>query len=132
MKESLSDTTPFTRTKVKLKREIVTLGVDGIDPAHLTGTYVAPSDWNALISDPDVLVIDTRNRYEVAVGAFENAVNPETETFRSFPEFVRHNLDPTRHKKVAMYCTGGIRCEKSTAYLNNRDLTKSFICKAAS
>ena len=116
-KESLHDEKPFYRTKVKLKKEIVTMGVEGIDPRKTVGTYVKPKDWNALISDPEVLLIDTRNDYEIEIGTFQNAVNPNTETFREFPQYVKDNLDPKKHKKVAMFCTGGIRCEKSTAYL---------------
>ena len=116
-KESPADKMPFLRTKVRLKREIVTLGVQGIDPTHTVGTYVKPDQWNELIRDPQVTVIDTRNDYEVKLGRFENALNPNTESFRQFPAFVKDNLDPARHKKVAMFCTGGIRCEKSTAYL---------------
>jgi UPF0176 protein len=117
VKESLADDNPFYRTKVKLKLEIVTMGVEDIDPCHIVGTYVQPQDWNSLISDPDVLVVDTRNHYEYQIGTFVGALNPETESFREFPEFVERNLDPSRHKKVAMFCTGGIRCEKSTAFL---------------
>lgn len=116
-KESYADKMPFLRTKVRLKREIVTLGIEGIDPTHTVGTYVKPDQWNALIRDPNVTVIDTRNDYEVKLGSFENAINPGTASFRAFPEFVKEHLDPDRHKKVAMFCTGGIRCEKSTAYL---------------
>lgn len=116
-KESYSQALPFNRTKVKLKKEIVTLGVEGIDPKRVVGTYVKPRDWNQLISANDVTVIDTRNDYEVQIGTFKNAVNPKTTTFREFPEFVTAHLDPKKHKKVAMFCTGGIRCEKSTAYL---------------
>jgi UPF0176 protein len=116
-KESFDDTNPFYRTKVRLKKEIVTLGVEGIDPLQTTGTYVAPGDWNALISDPETVLIDTRNDYEIGIGTFRNAINPQTESFREFPEYVEKNLDPSRHRKVAMFCTGGIRCEKSTAYL---------------
>tara|TARA_Y100001001_G_scaffold14515_1_gene12900 strand:- start:1375 stop:2421 length:1047 start_codon:yes stop_codon:yes gene_type:complete len=119
-KESLTRRAPFMRTKVKLKREIVTMGVEGIDPRHTVGTYVDPKDWNALIQDPEVLLIDTRNDYEVEVGTFEGAVNPATSAFRDFPEYVKKTLDPSRHKKVAMFCTGGIRCEKSTAYLKEQ------------
>jgi len=115
-KESIDDAQPFLRMKVKLKKEIVTLGVDGIDPNHLVGTYVEARDWNAIISDPDVLVLDTRNDYEVQIGTFQRAVNPDTQSFRQFPEFVRQ-YDPCRHKKVAMFCTGGIRCEKASAYM---------------
>ncbi|MEE3216512.1 MAG: rhodanese-related sulfurtransferase [Pseudomonadota bacterium] len=120
VKESLTERAPFMRTKVKLKREIVTMGVEGIDPRHTVGTYVEPKDWNALIEDPDVLVIDTRNDYEIEVGTFKGAINPSTEAFRDFPDYVRNTLDPSRHKKVAMFCTGGIRCEKSTAYLKEQ------------
>ncbi|MGS0680154.1 oxygen-dependent tRNA uridine(34) hydroxylase TrhO [Shewanella sp. 125m-7] len=116
-KLSFDDEMPFYRTKVKLKKEIVTMGVEGIDPNKVVGTYVKPKDWNQLISDPDVLLVDTRNDYEVQIGTFKNAVDPKTETFREFPEYVKQNLDPVKHKKVAMFCTGGIRCEKSTAYL---------------
>ncbi len=116
-KESFVDENPFYRTKVKLKKEIVTMGVEDIDPTQIVGTYVEPRDWNALIEDPEVLVLDTRNKYEVEIGTFENAVNPQTDSFREFPDFVARNLDPKVHKKVAMFCTGGIRCEKSTAYL---------------
>jgi len=119
-KESFHDTMPFYRTRVKLKKEIVTMGVQGIDPNQIVGTYVKPEDWNALISDPDTLVIDTRNHYEVAIGTFRNAINPETDTFRQFPEYVKNHLNPHKHKKVAMFCTGGIRCEKSTAYLKEQ------------
>ncbi len=119
-KESFDKQQPFNRTKVKLKKEIVTLGVEGIDPRHVVGTYVKPSDWNELISDPEVFVVDTRNDYEIEIGTFKNAVNPETETFRDFPEYVAQNMDPNKHKKVAMFCTGGIRCEKSTAYMKEQ------------
>lgn len=116
-KESYSQTMPFNRTKVKLKKEIVTLGIEGIDPKRVVGTYVKPKDWNQLISSEDVTVVDTRNDYEVQIGTFKRAINPNTTTFREFPEFVNTHLDPKKHKKVAMFCTGGIRCEKSTAYL---------------
>lgn len=119
-KESYEEKMPFYRSKVKLKKEIVTMGVDSIDPMKIVGTYVKPQDWNALISDPDVLLIDTRNDYEVKIGGFKGAINPETETFREFPQYVKDQLDPGKHKKVAMYCTGGIRCEKSTAYLKEQ------------
>ncbi len=116
-KESYDDDQPFLRAKVKLKKEIVTMGVEGIDPKQIVGTYVKPEDWNSLISDPDVTVIDTRNEYEVQIGTFRGAINPHTETFREFPGYAQAALDPEKHKKVAMFCTGGIRCEKSTAYL---------------
>ncbi len=126
IKESSCQAMPFARTKVKLKREIVTMGVEGIDPNQLVGTYVEPEQWNALISDPQVTVIDTRNDYEVAIGAFENAVNPATNTFREFPSFADRKLDPKKHKKIAMYCTGGIRCEKSTAYLKQQGFDEVY------
>ncbi len=116
-KLSFSDTNPFCRAKVRLKKEIVTLGVAEIDPRNTVGTYVDPKDWNELISDPDTVLIDTRNDYEISIGTFKNARNPNTESFRQFPEYVEKNLDPSRHRKIAMFCTGGIRCEKSTAYL---------------
>ena len=117
VKESIDSRMPFYRTKVKLKKEIVTMGIGGIDPRSLVGHYVEPEQWNALISDPEVTVIDTRNDYECEIGQFEGAINPDTTTFRELPGYVDRTLDPSVHKKVAMYCTGGIRCEKSTAYL---------------
>lgn len=129
VKESYVSDNPFYRTKVKLKKEIVTMGIDGIDPNDIVGTYVDPCDWNALISDPDVLLLDTRNDYEVEIGTFENAVNPDTETFREFPDYVSKELDPNRQKKVAMFCTGGIRCEKSTAYLKQQGFEEVFHLK---
>jgi UPF0176 protein len=125
-KESYSDEMPFQRSKVKLKKEIVTMGVEGIDPKHISGTYIKPRDWNALISDPDVVVIDTRNNYEVSIGTFKNAVDPKTETFREFPKYVSENLEFAKAKKVAMFCTGGIRCEKSTAYLKQNGFSEVY------
>ncbi|MDD5275787.1 MAG: rhodanese-related sulfurtransferase [Methylovulum sp.] len=128
-KESYADSMPFNRTKVKLKKEIVTMGVEGIDPKRVVGTYVSPQDWNALISEPDVLVVDTRNDYEYQVGTFKNAINPNTESFREFPSFVKANLHPEKHKKVAMFCTGGIRCEKSTAFLKEQGFDEVYHLK---
>ncbi|WP_414827522.1 rhodanese-related sulfurtransferase [Alteromonas sp. H39] len=125
-KESLHEEQPFYRTKVKLKKEIVTMGVEGIDPRQTVGTYVKPKDWNALISDPNVLVIDTRNGYEIEIGTFKNAVDPKTDTFREFPDYVKREMDPGKHKKVAMFCTGGIRCEKSTAYLKEQGFDEVY------
>ncbi|MGK0248152.1 MAG: UPF0176 protein [Oleispira sp.] len=125
-KESYDETMPFYRTKVKLKKEIVTMGIEGIDPKQVVGTYVKPQDWNALIADPDVVLIDTRNDYEVQIGTFQGAINPNTETFREFPQYVKQNMDPTKQKKVAMYCTGGIRCEKSTAYLKEQGFDEVY------
>lgn len=120
---------PFHRTKVKLKREIVTMGVEGIDPNEVVGTYVEAEDWNQLIADPETLVIDTRNNYEVGIGSFKDAVNPQTETFREFPDYVKQNLDPHKHKKVAMYCTGGIRCEKASAYMKQQGFDEVYHLK---
>ncbi|WP_276677788.1 rhodanese-related sulfurtransferase [Thalassolituus oleivorans] len=125
-KESFDDEMPFYRTKVKLKKEIVTMGVEGIDPKRVVGTYVKPKDWNALISDPDVILVDTRNDYEVGIGTFKGALDPNTKTFREFPQYVKENLDPQKHKKVAMFCTGGIRCEKSTAYLKEQGFDEVY------
>ncbi|MFT4764206.1 MAG: UPF0176 protein [Oleispira sp.] len=125
-KESYDETMPFYRTKVKLKKEIVTMGIEGIDPKQVVGTYVKPQDWNALISDPDVVLVDTRNDYEVQIGTFQGAVNPNTETFREFPKYVKENMDPTKQKKVAMFCTGGIRCEKSTAYMKEQGFDEVY------
>ncbi|WP_373085549.1 rhodanese-related sulfurtransferase [Sneathiella sp.] len=121
-KESINETRPFYRMKVRLKKEIVTLGAPGLDPRQTVGTYVKPEDWDTLISDPDVLLVDTRNDYEVEVGTFKGAINPQTKSFRDFKAFVEEKLDASQHKKVAMFCTGGIRCEKSTSYL----LAKGF------
>ncbi|VAW89879.1 Rhodanese domain protein UPF0176 [hydrothermal vent metagenome] len=125
-KVSYEEVVPFNRTRVKLKKEIVTMGVEGIDPTHVVGTYVKPEDWNALISDPDVTLIDTRNGYEVGIGTFKHAVNPNTETFRQFPTYVKEKMDPAKQKKVAMFCTGGIRCEKSTAYLKEQGFDEVY------
>ena len=120
-KESWATEPPFPRMKVRLKKEIVTMGVPGIDPNKIVGTYVKPKDWNALISDPDVVVVDTRNDYEVAIGTFKGAMDPETKSFREFPAWAKdHESELRKPKKVAMFCTGGIRCEKSTAYMKEQ------------
>lgn len=116
-KESHAAAMPFHRMKVRLKKEIVTLGLPDVDPNRRVGHYVRPEDWNALISDPDVLVIDTRNDYEVGIGSFAGAEDPKTESFRQFPDYVRQKLDPQKHRKVAMFCTGGIRCEKASSFM---------------
>lgn len=122
---------PFHRMKVRLKREIVTMGQPDIDPRHSVGRYVDPQDWNALISDPDTVVIDTRNDYEVAVGTFEGAVDPATRSFRDFPEWFRTHREEllSGKKRVAMFCTGGIRCEKSTSFLRAEGIEDVFHLK---
>jgi UPF0176 protein len=128
-KESFCDEDPFYRSKVKLKKEIVTIGVDGVDPSKQAGAYVEAKDWNALISDPDVLLIDTRNDYEVALGTFEGAADPGTSSFGEFPKFAGKNLDPARHPRVAMFCTGGIRCEKASSYLQSQGFREVYHLK---
>lgn len=120
---------PFGRMRVRLKQEIVTMGVEGIDPLREVGTYVEPEDWNALISDPEVLLIDTRNAYEVRIGTFEGAVDPGTACFRDFPQWVKENVDPAKHKKVAMFCTGGIRCEKATGLMLQEGFSEVYHLK---
>ncbi len=116
-KESFCAEEPFKRLRVRLKREIITMGDPSIDPLEQVGEYVDPADWNALISDPDVTLVDTRNDYEVNLGTFKGAIDPDTTSFREFSAYVSKNLDPEKHKKVALFCTGGIRCEKATAYM---------------
>jgi len=125
-KESFSDFQPFRRMKVRLKTEIVRLGVPGINPSCQVGTYVKAADWNDLISDPEVLLIDTRNDFECKLGTFKGAVNPVTDSFSDFPEYAETRLDPDKHKKIAMFCTGGIRCEKSTSYLLSKGFEKVY------
>jgi len=124
---------PFHRMKVRVKKEIVTMGAPGIDPRASAGTYVEPQDWNALIADPDTIVIDTRNDYEVAVGTFEGAIDPKTASFRDFPAWFRSErerlLGSSKAPKVAMFCTGGIRCEKSTAFLKQEGVEDVFHLK---
>jgi UPF0176 protein len=130
VKYSHADKMPFYRSKVRVKKEIVTMGVDGIDPKREVGTYVQPEEWNALISDPDTIVIDTRNDYEVAIGTFAGAVDPKTKAFRDFPEWFRANRKAleaqSKTPKYAMFCTGGIRCEKSTAFLKAEGIEDVF------
>ena len=128
-KESKADFQPFNRMKVRLKKEIVTIGIPKVDPRCGVGTYVAPEDWNELITQEGVILIDTRNEYEVAVGTFKNAVNPQTRSFRSFPEYVKSELRDKKNQPIAMFCTGGIRCEKSTAYLIEQGFQKVYHLK---
>ena len=127
-KFSTAATMPFHRLKVRCKQEIVTMGVPGTDPTAIVGTYVAPADWNALIADPETVVIDTRNAYEVKVGSFAGAVDPQTDSFRDFPDWFRANRDTllAGKSKVAMFCTGGIRCEKSTAFLKGEGVEQVY------
>lgn len=125
-KESFDEAQPFYRMKVKLKKEIVTMGVEGIDPNKVVGTYVKPKDWNALIADPEVVLIDTRNDYEVEIGSFDGAIDPRTKTFREFPDYVAEHYDPSVHKKVAMFCTGGIRCEKASAFMKEKGFDEVY------
>lgn len=125
-KESYTDVMPFHRMKVRLKKEIVTMGVPDTDPNQIKGTYLNAAQWNAMINDPDVLVIDTRNDYEVAIGTFKNAVSPNTQTFREFPQYVEKELADKKDQKVAMFCTGGIRCEKSTSYLKSQGFAEVY------
>jgi UPF0176 protein len=117
LKFSQAKAMPFRRLKIRLKKEIVTLGDMAADPTRQVGTYIEPSDWNALIAAPDTLVIDTRNAFEVAMGTFEGAVDPGIRSFGQFREFAARHLDPAKHRRVAMFCTGGIRCEKASSYL---------------
>ena len=128
-KESRADERPFLRMKVRLKKEIVTMGVEDIDPTKVVGTYVEPRDWNTLVSDPDTLVIDTRNDYETAIGVFKGAVDPKTKTFREFPDWVRNNAGLHNKPKIAMYCTGGIRCEKATAFMKEQGFDEVYHLK---
>ena len=128
-KESPAVEMPFGRMKVRLKREIVTMGQPEVDPLAGTGHYVTPTEWNALISAPDVAVIDTRNDYEVAIGTFEGAVDPGTHSFREFPAWWQANKDRFGNKRIAMFCTGGIRCEKSTNYLLGQGVEEVYHLK---
>ena len=129
LKYSAAEAMPFHRMKVRLKKEIVTMGVPDVDPLAGTGAYVEPADWNALISDPDTVVVDTRNDYEYAIGTFRGALDPQTKTFREFPDWVERHHNLLAGKKVAMFCTGGIRCEKATAYVRSLGLGEVFHLK---
>ena len=128
-KISHATTLPFLRLKVRLKKEIVTIGPVKANPNEMVGEYVEPKDWNALISDPDVVVIDTRNDYEYRVGTFRNAIDPHTESFSQFPQWVRSNLHNMKGKKIATFCTGGIRCEKATSFMRHEGFEKVYHLK---
>jgi len=129
VKYSDASAMPFHRMKVRLKREIVTMGVADVDPLGGAGRYVAPAEWNALVDDPETVVVDTRNDYEVALGTFRNAIDPQTRSFRDFPAWADRNRDMLAGKRVAMFCTGGIRCEKATAYMRSLGIEDVFHLK---
>lgn len=125
-RETYDERNPFEKAKVKLRKEIVTMGIQDINPNDEVGEYLSPEEWNELLSDPDVVLVDTRNDYEFEVGTFRNAINPDIENFRDFPDYVEHNLMDKKDKKIAMFCTGGIRCEKSTAYMKKLGFDKVY------
>ena len=125
-KDQTASVHPFKRLKVKVKPEILTFGYPEADPNMRAGTYVAPADWNGLMADPDVVVIDMRNAYEVEMGTFKGAIDPKTRSFSEFPAFVEAELDPSKHTRIAMFCTGGIRCEKASAYLKARGFSEVY------
>jgi UPF0176 protein len=129
LKFSRASTTPFARLKIRLKKEIVTLGDSKTDPTRAVGVYVDAVDWNELIAAPDTLVIDARNSFEVAMGSFEGAVDPGIGSFGQFKEFAARALEPSKHKKIAMFCTGGIRCEKASSYLKSRGFAEVYHLK---
>ena len=132
LKFSSASAMPFQRLKVRLKKEIVTLGDTAADPTRQVGTYVEPSDWNAVIAAPGTLVIDTRNAFEVAMGTFAGALDPGLRSFGQFRDYAAQHLDPAKHRKIAMFCTGGIRCEKASAWLLSRGFTRSITSRAGS
>ena len=129
LKFSSATEMPFQRLKIRLKKEIVTLGDTAVDPTQRVGTYVEPANWNELISATDTLVIDTRNAFEVAMGTFEGAIDPGIRSFGQFKKFAAEKLDPAKHRKIAMFCTGGIRCEKASAYLLARGFDEVYHLK---
>jgi UPF0176 protein len=129
LKFSAASAMPFQRLKIRLKKEIVTLGDAATDPTQQVGIYVEPADWNALITTPDTLVIDTRNAFEVAMGTFAGALDPGIESFGQFKDYAARHLDPAKHRKIAMFCTGGIRCEKASAWLLSRGFTEVYHLK---
>lgn len=128
-KESFAPAHPFHRLKIRLKKEIVTIGHPDADPNKAVGAYVVPEEWNRIVSDPEVVVIDTRNDYEVEIGTFKGALNPQTQSFREFPRWVQENLNPAKNKKVAMFCTGGIRCEKASSYMKQAGFEEVYHLK---
>jgi UPF0176 protein len=128
-KESYSDVLPFKRMKVKLKKEIVTFGEAIADPQQQVGIYIEPKQWNNLIQDPEVILVDTRNEYEFEIGSFKGAKNPHTDSFREFPHYVAENLGTEKHKKIALFCTGGIRCEKATSFLLSQGFEEVYHLK---
>lgn len=125
-RETFDDKNPFEKAKVKLRKEIVTMGIKEVDPHALVGEYLSPDEWDELLQEPDVVVVDTRNHYEYELGTFRKAINPETENFRDFPQYTEEHLLDKKDKKIAMFCTGGIRCEKSTAYLKSQGFEKVY------
>jgi len=129
LKFSTAETMPFQRLKIRLKKEIVTLGDASADPRQQVGIYVEPAEWNALISSPDMLLIDTRNAFEVALGTFEGAIDPKLKSFGAFKDFAARSLDPQKHRRIAMFCTGGIRCEKASAHLLARGFAEVYHLK---
>jgi UPF0176 protein len=129
LKFSHASRMPFQRLKIRLKKEIVTLGDSGTDPTRQVGIYVEPADWNDLIAAPDTLLIDTRNAFEVAMGTFEGAVDPGIGSFGQFKDFAARHLDPSKHRRIAMFCTGGIRCEKASSYLLARGFAEVYHLK---
>ncbi|MDF2687381.1 MAG: hypothetical protein K0Q80_346 [Microvirga sp.] len=129
LKFSSASEMPFKRMKVRLKKEIVTLGDPQTDPLRWVGTYVSPAEWNRLLEEPGIVLLDTRNDFEVEIGTFEGAVDPRIKRFSEFKDFVQNELDPAKHRKVAMFCTGGIRCEKASAYMLNQGFEEVFHLK---
>ena len=129
IKESTAQKPPFAKLKVRLKKEIVTIGLPEVNPTAQVGTYVTPENWNDIIADPEITIIDTRNDYEVGMGTFQGAKNPETDVFNEFPDYVKENLNPQENKKVAMFCTGGIRCEKASSYMLSQGFEEVYHLK---
>ena len=129
VRESLTTEMPFQRLKVRLRSQIITMGEVNLDPALGTGTYVEPADWNALISEPDMVVLDTRNQYEVEIGTFQGAIDPGLDSFGEFPDYAQKQLKPEQHRRIAMFCTGGIRCEKASAYLLSQGFEQVYQLK---